>query len=736
MKEKIESGKETRFIGKMKAETLIYHQKGRAIAMSIILLFTGFVSMIVLAPPASAQSQIPSYYGWAGYNGNFSVYMSTSSSLAANPYVLPSETKYVDQPANTQQGTGVNGIALSTTSISTPAGTTPLHEQYDPAEGQLVVTIPTVAASGTNQTRFDDFNNGGYNVYGIARQNLSVSISGLTDDTLNPLYTDSGAVNLTLPNGVIGGTSTTGYTVINKSLVMALGLVPYLGYFVSDAQLAADLADYGQTPSKIVLGGSGYALSSQNLTVNPSTGNYSKWSNGTGPSEGLDYQYGQNVLASEIINQVNINASNFVRSGYVNVHGANYLGQYDSISWTLDASPNGASVSINLSFVPAYTITGTAYINGVPASNQELLLQSASANYYIYTNANGQYRFFAQPGTEYFLTGPSVSIGGVQIYPLSANTGGGNYNLYLTSATFSESGLSGQTWSVELSGPITPSGNQEYYTQFTSGSSITISLTGNESYGYTIGTPPGYTATPSSGYINVGYPSYNAAITFTKTPTYTVTFKESGLPSGTVWAVKFNGNQKSTTSSSISFYSVSDGSYSFSIPDVYYSSTYTYYPSPSSGTITVNGGDSSQSIQFYGEATSCVYANAPVLLSNFTFQYADSITVGESIMTYNFTTGTMQQGAVLQVFVTQHPDMYDINGYIKIARDQDIWTSHGYVQAQNLTSNDLIFDVFNHQFFRIHSISVEYGNFTMYDFDIGVNHNYIAWSNLMQDRIV
>ena len=105
-------------------------------------------------------------------------------------------------------------------------------------------------------------------------------------------------------------------------------------------------------------------------------------------------------------------------------------------------------------------------------------------------------------------------------------------------------------------------------------------------------------------------------------------------------------------------------------------------------------------------------------------------------MTYNFTTGTMQQGAVLQVFVTQHPDMYDINGYIKIARDQDIWTSHGYVQAQNLTSNDLIFDVFNHQFFRIHSISVEYGNFTMYDFDIGVNHNYIAWSNLMQDRIV
>ena len=68
----------------MKAETLIYHQKGRAIAMSIILFFTGFVSMIVLAPPASAQSQIPSYYGWAGYNGNFSVYMSTSSSLAAN----------------------------------------------------------------------------------------------------------------------------------------------------------------------------------------------------------------------------------------------------------------------------------------------------------------------------------------------------------------------------------------------------------------------------------------------------------------------------------------------------------------------------------------------------------------------------------------------------------------------------------------------------------------------------
>lgn len=104
-------------------------------------------------------------------------------------------------------------------------------------------------------------------------------------------------------------------------------------------------------------------------------------------------------------------------------------------------------------------------------------------------------------------------------------------------------------------------------------------------------------------------------------------------------------------------------------------------------------------------------------------------------MTYNLSTQQLQQGTVMQVFITQHSEMYVINGYLKVARDQDIWTNHGYVQAQNLTLNDTIFNVITGHYQKVHSVYIEHGNFTMYDFYVNTNHNYIIWSNLMQDRL-
>ncbi|MEM3325620.1 MAG: S53 family peptidase, partial [Thermoplasmata archaeon] len=64
--------------------------------------------------------------------------------------------------------------------------------------------------------------------------------------------------------------------------------------------------------------------------------------------------------------------------------------------------------------------------------------------------------------------------------------------------------------------------------------------------------------------------------------TYTVTFTESGLPSGTSWSVTFNSNTKSSTTNTISFTGIANGTYSYSVGAV---SGYT--ASPSSGTITV-----------------------------------------------------------------------------------------------------------------------------------------------------
>ncbi|MFP3318691.1 MAG: protease pro-enzyme activation domain-containing protein [Thermoplasmata archaeon] len=81
--------------------------------------------------------------------------------------------------------------------------------------------------------------------------------------------------------------------------------------------------------------------------------------------------------------------------------------------------------------------------------------------------------------------------------------------------------------------------------------------------------------------------------TSTAPATYTVTFTENGLPSGTSWSVTFNGNTKSSTTTTISYTGIANGSYSFTVGNV---SGYT--ASPSSGTITVNGGNVNQTITF------------------------------------------------------------------------------------------------------------------------------------------
>jgi len=73
---------------------------------------------------------------------------------------------------------------------------------------------------------------------------------------------------------------------------------------------------------------------------------------------------------------------------------------------------------------------------------------------------------------------------------------------------------------------------------------------------------------------------------------YSVTFTESGLPSGTSWSVTLNGTTKSSTADTITF-SVPNGTYSYSIGAV---SGYTV--SNSNGSVTVSGKNIPVSITF------------------------------------------------------------------------------------------------------------------------------------------
>ncbi|MHB8361116.1 MAG: ice-binding family protein [Thermoplasmataceae archaeon] len=86
--------------------------------------------------------------------------------------------------------------------------------------------------------------------------------------------------------------------------------------------------------------------------------------------------------------------------------------------------------------------------------------------------------------------------------------------------------------------------------------------------------------------------------TYTPVGTYTITFSESGLTSGTSWSVSINGVAATPyTTSTISFVEI-NGTYTYTVNNVT-----GYSVSPASGTITVNGNSVTKNIVFTSSNT-------------------------------------------------------------------------------------------------------------------------------------
>ncbi len=148
----------------------------------------------------------------------------------------------------------------------------------------------------------------------------------------------------------------------------------------------------------------------------------------------------------------------------------------------------------------------------------------------------------------------------------------------------------------------------------------------------------------NNGYsLAVGWGSINAnnfvndITSSTPAPTsYTVTFTESGLPSGTSWSVTFNGKTSTSTSSTVSFSAV-NGTYSYTIGAV---SGYT--SSPSSGSVTVSGSAQGVSISFSAKTTppptAATYSIVNATSSNiqlYTLPEAEEFTVSKTVTVNN-----------------------------------------------------------------------------------------------------
>ncbi|MEM4067525.1 MAG: hypothetical protein QXV17_11790 [Candidatus Micrarchaeaceae archaeon] len=192
-------------------------------------------------------------------------------------------------------------------------------------------------------------------------------------------------------------------------------------------------------------------------------------------------------------------------------------------------------------------------------------------------------------------------------------------------------------------GSVSPSGSV-IITSTTS--PITVTATANSGYQFTTwvidSTNVGSNNPVSLSYsvlqgLGLSPGNYTLAANFSPSTTtqpsrqYTVTFIESGLPSGTSWSVTFNNVTKSSNFSIITFTNIANGTYSYAI------STSQYNASPSSGSITINNANVTQNITFTTITTSRYIINASSSNNSCSTVYPLSATISSSSPSQVFT---------------------------------------------------------------------------------------------------
>lgn len=239
--------------------------------------------------------------------------------------------------------------------------------------------------------------------------------------------------------------------------------------------------------------------------------------------------------------------------------------------------------------IPRYAVDFTE--SGLPSgTNWSVTLAGLTT-----TSDSAQVGFLEANGTyAYHITPPS----GFNATPSSGNvTVNGRADLTSVqfaspptyAVNFTESGLATATnWTVTFNG--------------TSRSSTAPSISfesGNGSFPFVVPNVAGYSAHPPSGSVTVVGAEVNVSIAFTPLPVtkYTITFSESGLPSGSYWSVSLNGTANSTTGRFVTF-SEPNGSFPFRVGAVSGFST-----SSQSGTVIVGGSAVSKAIAFTPRAS-------------------------------------------------------------------------------------------------------------------------------------
>jgi len=243
---------------------------------------------------------------------------------------------------------------------------------------------------------------------------------------------------------------------------------------------------------------------------------------------------------------------------------------------------NGTPLWFNSTFVTAYPVTftesglpdltnWTVTLGGVPAT-----ANSSSINF---TEPNGTYSFQVGrvPGLDSTPSSGSIDVIGAAFgQPIA-------FSPPTWSVNFTETGLNpGTYWSVTLGSSSAHS----------TGSTISFQEP-NGTYDYTVSAVPGWSPAPGNGSATVTGQNIAIPIAWTQVGTlYSVTFTESGLPSGTLWSVTLDQSVSNSTGASVLFQEP-NGSYSYEIGTVA-----GWVASPDAGSPTVQGANVTVPVQF------------------------------------------------------------------------------------------------------------------------------------------
>ena len=257
-----------------------------------------------------------------------------------------------------------------------------------------------------------------------------------------------------------------------------------------------------------------------------------------------------------------------------------YVANAGSDNVTVAPSERGA---FGLTFTESGLPSGTSWSVTLNGTTESSLTSTIS-----FTEPNGTYTYsIADVPGWHQTTSPysgSITVNGVTVIEPTLM-----FTQVTYTVTFSESDLpSGLTWTVTVNGLM------KQLTTDAGTDSLTWTGLPNETYAYMITDISGWheTTLPYTGSVTVnGAAVTNPTLAYSQVH-YTVTFTESGLPSGTRWSVAMAGTTHSSTSGSMSF-TEPNGTYLFSVIGV---SGYTTVPSV--GNITVPGAPTGQSLVF------------------------------------------------------------------------------------------------------------------------------------------